>query len=349
MTSLRGVLAAWVMVLHIFIAGLAGLVETPSAIREGYLAVDLFFFLSGFVLARTYGAWFHAGLPPGRYLVFVSRRWGRLFPLHIAVVLAVIAIHPAYTPIRIVEELTLTQRWVVWPAADADWINVPAWSISTEWLASLLFPLFVWLALPGSALRAAATAAGAAALLVYAASQHHWDLNIWRSVSSYLPAIRCFGGFGLGVAACRWRRDLRVLSRDPIVLLSLGLFVLGLADDWNDLADLAVAFPAVLGLAENEGYAARLLSMGPVHWLGRISYSIYLTHYPLVTALRYLILDGRPVRPELVAGYIVLTILAVLAVSTATHHLIELPFRERVRRFSDAVLGRYAEELHLSA
>ena len=167
LTSLRGAFACWVMILHIFIVNLRDVVVAPWAILRGYLAVDFFFFLSGIRCWRQiYAPKFLGPFSGAKYLQFVIRRWGRLFPLHIVIVLAIVAIHPVYPFRYVVEELTLTQRWHIWPPADSDWINLPSWSISTEWAASLLFPLFVWGALKGSGAFAPRLSAVAAAALV---------------------------------------------------------------------------------------------------------------------------------------------------------------------------------------
>ncbi len=69
--------------------------ELQDFLRRGYLAVDLFFVLSGFVMARAYDHWFTGGggwrSRLGGYVEFMSRRIARLWPLHGAVVLALLA------------------------------------------------------------------------------------------------------------------------------------------------------------------------------------------------------------------------------------------------------------------
>lgn len=332
LTALRGVFAFWVMTLHIFNTGLAGVVNEPWIVSEGYLTVDFFFFLSGFILASTYGAKFAVATSPRTYLQFVARRWGRLFPLHIAVILAIVLVHPAYPPMRIIEELTLTQRWVIWPPGDPDWINMPSWSISTEWAASLLFPVFVWGALRGSQLRAAFAAILAILLVVYAAAHHGWNLNISRSSLTFLPLTRCFGDFWLGIAAFRFRNAMPWLKSDPVLLLLLLGFVAALILHANDLLLIAIIFPAVIGVAGNAGAASRLLSLRPLHWLGAISYSLYLVHFPIVLSLKYLLPAGST--DTGVALFAIVAIAATLAVSTLTFRFVEVPCRNWVNSLS---------------
>ena len=61
LTSLRGIFACWVMILHISNSGLAD-PNQSWIVGEGYLAVDFFFFLSGYILAGTYGDRMAAGI-----------------------------------------------------------------------------------------------------------------------------------------------------------------------------------------------------------------------------------------------------------------------------------------------
>jgi peptidoglycan/LPS O-acetylase OafA/YrhL len=335
LTALRGVFACWVMLLHIFNTGLGDPAGTPWVIREGYLAVDFFFFLSGFILAGTYGVRMSTALSGPAYLQFVARRWGRLFPMHAAVILAIVLAHPVYSPMRVIEELTLTQRWVVWPPADNDWINMPSWSISTEWAASLLFPIFAWAGLRGSPLRSAITGAAAIFFLVYASANHEWNLNIWRSTVTILPLLRCFGDFALGVLAFRYRDAVGPLKSDWALLILGSVLLLALALEPNDLLIVAIMFPMVLGIAGNRGLAARALSVGPLHWLGTISYSIYLVHFPLILLLRSL--WGGTTTAIGAVAYGATTAAATIAVAAATYRWIEIPGRGWVKRRSAAL------------
>ena len=82
LTSLRGLFALWVLAFHLGIwSPLPGWNHLP-VVSRGYLAVDFFFVLSGFILARAHGSNFQARLSLADYRDFVVKRAGRLFPLH---------------------------------------------------------------------------------------------------------------------------------------------------------------------------------------------------------------------------------------------------------------------------
>jgi len=339
LTTLRGIFACWVMILHIFSFGL-GDPEAPWIVREGYLAVDFFFFLSGYILARTYGDGMAAGVSARSYLDFVMRRFGRLFPMHLAVLAGIVLLHPFYAPMRIVEEATLTQRWCFWPAGDNDWINLPAWSISTEWAASLLFPAFVWAGLLGSPRRSWITAVACAVGLVWTAYEHEWNLNIWRSSVTYLPLARCFADFGLGVIGYRARRAATPLTSDLGVATLFAGVVLTLALKANDVVIAAVIFPTVVAIAGNAGRVAKLLSAEPLHWLGAISYSIYLTHYPIVHFIRRFWTEVSTDGSAL--AYMLTTAAVTIGTASVTYRVIEVPCRELLKGWAGRLQARPA-------
>jgi peptidoglycan/LPS O-acetylase OafA/YrhL len=327
------------MVLHIFSFGLGEAIQ-PWIVHEGYLAVDFFFFLSGYILAGTYGGRMIAGVSARSYLDFVMRRLGRLFPMHWAVLAGIVLLHPVYTPMRIVEEATLTQRWCFWPAGDYDWINLPAWSISTEWAASLLFPAFVWAGLRGSSRRSWITAIACAAGLVWTAYEHEWNLNIWRSSVTYLPLARCFADFGLGVVGYRARLAAKPLTSDLAVTILFASVVLTLALEASDVVIAAVIFPTVVAVAGNAGRAAKLLLAEPLHWLGTISYSIYLTHYPIVHFIRRFWTDVST--DGSAAAYAFTTAAVTIATASVTYRVIEVPCRDLLKGWAGRLQARPA-------
>ena len=327
------------MILHIVSFGL-GDPNEPWLVHEGYLAVDFFFFLSGYILAGTYGTRMAAGRSARGYLDYVLRRFGRLFPLHWAVLAAIVLLHPVYAPMRIAEEATLTQRWCIWPAGDNDWINLPAWSISTEWAASLLFPVFVWAGLQGSPRRSWTTAVACVAGLIWTAYEHEWNLNIWRSSVTYLPLARCFADFGLGVVGYRARDAAKPLASDLVVGLLLAGVVLTLALEASDVVIVAVIFPTVIGIAGNTGRIAKTLSVAPLHRLGVISYSIYLTHYPIVQFIRRFWPDLSSTGGAI--AYALTTAAVTIAVASVTYRVIEVPCRELLKGWAGRLQPRPA-------
>ena len=159
LTGIRFVAATWVLLYHLQgpldTIGVMAIPVLNDVIRVGRLGVDLFFALSGFILAHTYLTRMGPKLEGGASLEFWWLRLARIYPVHFVMLniagLAVIAQavvtgeqkdRPWLNPVDYVRNLLLVQEWG--PHPERGW-NVVAWSLSMEWLAYLLFPLLVLL------------------------------------------------------------------------------------------------------------------------------------------------------------------------------------------------------------
>ncbi len=158
LTPLRGVAALWVVIFH-FCWRIPTIhpERYTGAVYKGYLAVDVFFVLSGFVITHVYKDGFARRVTAWRYRNFLKARVARLYPLHVAMLLlfaatamaeraAAYALNGSFDPIPLVGERSLSGFFAnlvmlqgLW-ARQLSW-NDPAWSISLEFLAYLLFPL----------------------------------------------------------------------------------------------------------------------------------------------------------------------------------------------------------------
>ena len=154
LTGIRGIAAVIVIAYHTYPAadfpyGLSHLVA------RGYLAVDVFFVLSGFVMALTYGPMFRDRISVPAILTFLLRRVARLYPLYIVflglrIVYSLAVYHSLQVPDGwfamnlphpvkdVIANIFMIQSWGVAKAA-----TTPTWSISTEWGAYFVFPFIV--------------------------------------------------------------------------------------------------------------------------------------------------------------------------------------------------------------
>ncbi|MEX3630254.1 MAG: acyltransferase [Burkholderia sp.] len=155
LTGLRVLLAIWVITRHVFHVydgeAFFPLGHGCVLFDKGYLGGDGFFILSGFILAHNY-----AGCDVG-YRQCLAARFARVYPVHLVCLLALLAIlllrpmlkHQVLVGVGmhsipdLLRNLLLLQAWRLRPSAS--WNDV-AWSVSDEWFAYLLFPLFVALA-----------------------------------------------------------------------------------------------------------------------------------------------------------------------------------------------------------
>jgi peptidoglycan/LPS O-acetylase OafA/YrhL len=326
LTGLRGVGAIWVLVFHAQYG-----MHLPVA-DAGYLGVDLFFILSGFVLSLAHPdmrwSW------PG-YRAFLQTRFARIFPMHwvaLALVALVLVLCPAIyhaMPHRfawpgLVSSALLVQNWGL--GEPGPW-NGPAWSLSTEWLASIAFPLFLLAARRVVCPRRAAVLC-ALCLAAFAAF-----LMLTRNPTANVMApagmVRTVCEFAAGCLLYRVYaanlRVSRVAALAGAALVLVGLLVPG-------LATLAIfGFPVLVLLAAQPGsLVARTLSCRTAVFLGEVSFSIYLLHWILLQASNRMqvALDVRGVMSLLwFCGFVAV----VVALSAAAYRLVEVPARRRLR------------------
>jgi peptidoglycan/LPS O-acetylase OafA/YrhL len=337
LTGLRGV-AAWLVVAYHFRSHLAP-VAAPGVmvvVGGGYLAVDVFFVLSGFVIWLNYADRFQR--PSIRALAgFLIARLGRVYPLHLflsILYLMTFMVILEFSAARDTGEryglgyyllsLALLHNWGF--TGVVGW-NVPSWSISTEWFAYLVFPAVAlavlrWMRRPAPVVIAAAALAALAAML--------FALVGAESLGERIPAFglpRCLLEFLIGVALGR--------------LYALA----GPAPAWALPAALALAVTAVLGKFPDfvvapaasallvYGLTARtplspLLENRVALYLGEISYSTYLGHYLVKDWVTLLLVEPGGGQPAAFAVYVAVT----AAISVLLYHGIELPAQALVRK-----------------
>ncbi len=332
LTGARGI-AAWLVVFYHLRLSLPPLPETVAAmIGKGYLAVDFFFVLSGFVIAlssrqriETRG-W--AAVPD-----FLKRRFARVWPLHAFVLTGGVALAAALwaTGRHIPDDFPfaelplhylLIQNWGLTPALS--W-NDPAWSISAEFAAYLAFPPIVLIAsgrrLP-SAWLVALIVAIAAALAAANAARGAPGLNV--GIAQF-GVVRCIAGFSIGmIVHALWSKGDGLA---PVVIVGL-LAAIALA---SGRAGEALAVPLifagiVFALADRD---PRWLGGPWLHRLGEWSYATYLAHFLMWKAFKLVFVHAPgPIGWPLVALYLVI----LLGSSALLYRFVERPAQAWISR-----------------
>jgi peptidoglycan/LPS O-acetylase OafA/YrhL len=327
LTGIRGI-AAWFVVLYHIRLSIAGL---PTALRDvfakGYLAVDFFFLLSGFVIWLTWSARIgtsgFAGIPR-----FLQKRVARIWPLHLVMLAAAVLLalvlratgraDPQFVFAELPLHILLLQNWGF--TQELTW-NDPAWSISAEFGAYLVFPLLViavdWRRLPSAALVALA----AALLMALHLTMHAEKLG--ADISRF-GLLRCLVEFITGSIVCalwlRWRDRPRAIPCTVVVTVALAISrALGAPET---LVVPALFASVLMVLALTAGRRGNLFEGRLVHYLGEISYATYLSHFILWKAFKLaFVTDARAVSLPLIALYLALVLLA----SVPLYHLVERP------------------------
>jgi peptidoglycan/LPS O-acetylase OafA/YrhL len=355
LTGVRGLAATAVVAYHFF-GGVFPLDSSfERAIRRGYLSVDVFFVLSGFVLAMNYGRLFEGRFGFAVWADFMKRRVARIYPIYLVVLFCQLILVWLYhhgvvdvglgaprTPssVEIAANLLLVQAWGV-----ARSLLGQTWSVSTEMAAYVVFPLFVWAVLRAAPVRAIAVMALSFCLILLIAWQNGggdlWGiraLDTWDGTTA-LPLLRCFAGFVLGMGVWRLSAHLRpdhyVFSDGAGIAILCAIAALTLSP-LPDIALYPLFAPLILCLSRNRGRVAEFFGWRPVHFLGTVSFSLYLLQGFLISPARLVARRLLPSAGPAVAwglGWLLLLLLLVGA-SAVTYRWIEKPGRRLVHRRS---------------
>ncbi|MDR6841851.1 peptidoglycan/LPS O-acetylase OafA/YrhL [Pseudoxanthomonas sacheonensis] len=348
---LRALAVVWTMLFHSFLVG--GLGEDWAwAQRYGWMGVDLFFVLSGFLIGSQVLKPLAAG---GRFSFreFYVRRAFRILPAFWAV-LAVYLLWPGF------REAPGMEPW--WKFAGF-FVNLSidyaenatfshAWSLCVEEHFYLVFPLLAWLlakrsSVAGFAALCAAIVLGGIALR--SAIWLHFDAlqpaRAWFVEDIYYPTWNRLDGLLAGVALAVWKTyrpgAWARLAVHANLMSVIGLATMAMAfwlfRDRTGLLGNSIGWPVLsLGLAllvfagAQAGSWIGRRALPGARWLAMVSFSLYLVHKPifgLVYAHAGDALEGRGYAAFAVYG------IASLLAAAVLHYLVERPglrLRERI-------------------
>ena len=315
----------------------------------GFAGVDIFFVISGFLITSNILA--QAGAGTFSFSGFYVRRIRRLFPAllcTIAVTLVASAIFSAPGELAKTAESTIAATFSVsniyfWRQAsyfDQGAVQKPllhTWSLAVEEQFYLVWPaVIVGLVRLSRRAERRPTAAPAmrvpvalvlGAIVLVSTIAAEWVLDTAAPQAFYLTPYR-MGEFALG-ALCAWvprPRDWRPATRDSIAVLGLVMMLATLATytGATRFPGLSALLPclgaALLIHVDGSRVATAVLASGPVVAIGRISYSLYLVHWPLAVWLEQW--RGTPTAWESAA-----LVLVSIALAGLLHRVVETPFR----------------------
>ena len=362
LTGIRAAAAFWVLAMH-YSDFLFSLFAPARAlwpvIRGGYLGVDLFFVLSGFILAHNYLDRFR-DFRTLDWLSFMKLRFARIYPVHFFTlhIAAAMAVFSRHTGIPLVAGSLSQYGFSAWlrnillvNGWGANWhtCNSFSWTISVEWAMYLVFPLVAFLVVR---LRSAEwSLIGAVGILaaflygtIFLTAREILDTGGgWLA----LGLFRGLAGTLTGILLQSARRLLRpsrawgwISTVSALGIVAIPQF-LDVSEFTNGMLLVPLLAVLVLSLSFGLGPVARLLSSRPALWWGGASYSLYmtsgLTHMALAVILPWgwISCYGFPAR---IAGLIFIG-LAVAGITVATYRWIDLPWRRRLRNLPFLVLS----------
>ncbi|MHA3021508.1 acyltransferase family protein [Mycobacterium sp. BMJ-28] len=365
LTGLRIFAALWVVLFHfrplLHEAAPAFSTALAPILNCGAQGVDLFFILSGFVLTWTYIDKMGKNWSTRETLHFLWMRLARVWPvylvtLHLAALWIIFTLYVGHVPsenvgtlnaVSYIRQLFLVQLWFQ-PFFDGSSWDGPAWSISAEWLAYLLFGGLVLIifrlarATRARTLLWLAFAVTVPPVMFLLATGHFY--TPW----SWLPRI--IMQFTAGAIACAAVRRLNPSDRTRTLAGVAGVLLVATAVGalyWFDahpipdvidsggVLDLLFV-PLVVTLAIGTGTLPSLLSLRVLTYGGQISFSLYMVHEIVHTAWNWAVLQFELTLVGPAGKWMLLGVFAVaFAAAAALYHFVEEPARRWMRRMVD--------------
>jgi peptidoglycan/LPS O-acetylase OafA/YrhL len=357
--GIRAVAILSVLVVHWGAPMAQSILPGAGIARGGYIGVDIFFVLSGYIITSMLWRGTMRGTVLGQYGRFLRRRVIRLYPALLGLVIVTLLIYAVYpgAPSTVsdliqpgVVALVQGTSFYLGSRGGGDSPFGITWSLSIEWMFYLLWPVAVLLAerWSVSALRLAIGAgiAGVVFYVIALTQDEHW---FYFGPVARVPEILAGGVLALLLASSkRTNKDgSPVLSAAALVSLAGVLVYVFLGPpQWSfafrvvglPLAVLATVLLIWAGTGSHSGPVSRALSWGPLPLIGRVSYSLYLWHE---VGFNLLVLNPGPI-PLAIAA--VLSVVVSAAMTALSYRFLEVPFLKsgRVSQTTggDAVLPR---------
>ena len=344
----RGIFSSLVVFFHMSTFSATPIINNQF-IYNSDLFVDFFFVLSGFVMAYSYQT-----IATGAELsTFFKKRFFRLYPLHLIVLLAFVAIelskHFAAGYVQVNKIDNVSNNWstffsnlfllnsVKLPGIDDVSWNIASWSISAEMIAYIVFGLIMLLI--------AKAGLGKAKLLVYAlvvfigiAILHvltgtfsllfTFDYGFLRGITGFFTGVICFTTFNSYKATIRTAGN-SMFSILEVLMLTITIVSVCYGDVFKNYGFIypVIFFITILVFAFEKGWlSAQLKKTKFLHRTGQYSYSIYMIHTLILSLFNVVFFRALKLPPSAYAYMFIVNYAIIWVASAWTFKHIEMRF-----------------------
>lgn len=326
LTGIRGIFAIYVMLYHINPFN-----SSNVMLSNGYIAVDLFFILSGFILTHVYANQFKNGVDEDNFKSFLYNRFIRIYPLYF-LILSIVTLYYLSTNKYPTIFYDITSNFLFIQSITGNGFIGPAWSLSTEVIAYLLVPIMISTFFKRTYLLLISIYLSIGVLGYVAYALGRIDVYAgWQAIA------RCISEYVLGIGS--YVLFLKIKHKDngllciSITMTSLILLCFRGFDLFSILL-FSIVIPLI---ASSKCIVTRFLSSSPVLYFGEISYSIYLWHGVIsrqfseyVTNISHAIgIDNA----------LLSMVVVTMVLSCLTYHFLELPCKNVLKKHKKKIVN----------
>ncbi|GAB2816537.1 acyltransferase family protein [Ferruginibacter profundus] len=356
LTPLRGIAALGVAAFHFQIYFIRFVAKEQSMfIDKGYLMVDLFFIMSGFLIMHVYKDEFAQKISAAAFKKFMLARFARIYPLHFFTLiiflgvfyLGYLDVEGRYDQHAILSNLFLLHSFPV--NKELTW-NVPSWSISAEWWTYMLFPFFCLLLCksrkPGIVIMLSGIVLLYTAILYFiprhGADEPGYNLGHNLDVNFDYGFLRSIAGFMTGMLLYLLysiSRVRKMFSSDMLCGSYVALLLFAMHIGMEDIFFVPAYAILILLLTCNTGKISAGFNNRLFTFLGDISYSVYLIHFLLIIFIKMVAYKlGYHFNPGILfpflqgAAFCLLYLLTLVGISAVSYRLLEKPCRKFINQ-----------------
>jgi peptidoglycan/LPS O-acetylase OafA/YrhL len=301
-----------------------------NALANGWIAVTLFFILSGFILSYTYAGQIEK---PGGKWRFWEARFARIYPVYLLSLLASLPFQRHISAGLAIAVLTMVQAWnPAHPEYGGTW-NMTAWTLSTEAFFYLAFP-FLLPTLERLSSRTLKVLAGITFVaMVFGHTMMHSVEPVSPGALVPVPLFRFpefFTGMALGLLFLRGEPSRNSSLKVYASLIAVAAILAALHKPWLSLIVVPYAI-LIYEMAVDKSYMARLLGRRIFVLLGGASYAIYLLQIPVRSWIHLAVTGTRNLHVNHAGLDAALSPVILIGVSIAVFLCWEEPVRKWLR------------------
>lgn len=343
LTGIRGIAALYVIIFHWYnhlsqkhpafsFIPLDNLLV--NFLKHGYLAVDLFFVLSGFVLCVASYNLFSEKISVQNYKKFIYKRFFRLFPLYVCLTLLYYLAFDGSELIDLFINFTLIQGIV--PSHSGS-IIPPGWSLTNEWVVCFIFPFLLFYTLKIKKKVWLLIIISLSLLLLISMVRGYlmnWgSYTFFKEIKGFYPVIgytrgpasflRTIAAFLLGIFSFiiyRFQNNNNNKLYKYLGYLTIPSFALLFVSNSDIL--IILSLPVLILYLTQTNFLNILLSSKLVHFTGIISYSLYLNHFLFINTYNEVSAFVKINNDFFSLTYV---LVATFAFSITTYYVIEKP------------------------